>query len=42
MNRPLLNTLNCAAVVMTLCMVAIAPQALAQNPQPPSLQDSAD
>jgi hypothetical protein len=42
MNRTILNTLNCAAVVMTLCTEAIAPQALAQNPQPPSRQDSAD
>jgi hypothetical protein len=37
MNRTILNTLNCAAVVMTLCTAAIAPQASAQNPQ-----DSAD
>ncbi|WP_035358331.1 DUF1214 domain-containing protein [Edaphobacter aggregans] len=42
MNRTILNTLNCAAVVMTLCTAAIAPQALAQNPQPRSRQDSAD
>jgi hypothetical protein len=38
-----LNRSNVAtAVVMTLCMAAIAPQALAQNPPLPSSQDSAD
>jgi hypothetical protein len=42
MNRSILNTLNCAAVVMTLCTAAIALQALAQNPEPRNRQDSAD
>ena len=42
MKSTILNTLNTAAVVMMLCTAAIAPQALAQNPQPPSRQASAD
>ena len=42
MNRTILNALKCAAVVMTLCTAAIAPQALAQNYPPRCGQDSAD
>jgi hypothetical protein len=42
MTSTILKTLNAAAVVMALYTAAIAPQALAQNPQPLSRQDSAD
>jgi hypothetical protein len=42
MKSTILNTLNAAVVVMMLRTAAIASQALAQNPQPPSRRDSAD
>jgi hypothetical protein len=42
MRSTIVNTLRSGAVVMTLCTAAIVPQALAQNPQAPGRQDSAD